>query len=482
MSFILDRCIQLTFLNSAGEGHALYDYICYEYLLGRNFSEATFRNFHKGVRPMDELEKRWTTPEAMNLMSKLIHRWCFPTRIFLVRILMTLSQTVKLFTDLAENDIQNLGNKSCYYQTLWDSKDSQHAQIYADLFKVISTDYIRKDAESGFADFQGFHKWFGHHIKEKLSWKQEPELLDKALVLQHFGWQQNGQMVGESTCHVLLRFIRDFVNRSHRYKVPNADNGKFAQHVRDLAVQHGSRGQADPQDSFHLVLGELWETSWGKYQTLHQIGYSTRLKPDKDMCHAWEADGTTVELVNEANKGLFSQMNNLVQGLYLSGYQAQAFYTALARWEHYATKHRIRDQGDTKGPSLARWLNVVTTPPDFLGKESDGSMTYTGFGDRHTPVPDKNWQHIREEAINSISVQTDRARIQQSTRDRIERTLVVDDSTPQPKGLTVSKGQLKTVVIGATKEEQEDPGEDTTLSSIPIIVGGFALLFFLNRY
>ena len=469
MVFILDRSLFLTFQNATGETHALYDYICYEYLLGRNFSNESFKNFQRGVRPMDEIERDWSTHDAMERMSRLIQRWCFPTRVFLVRILITLSQTIRLFGDLAEADIESIGNKSCYYETLWDRKDAKHAQVFADLYDVLSEEYIKKDPESGWSAFQHWHDWLNHHIKEKLSWPEAPELFDKNLVLQHFGWQANKTFNEKSTCHVLMRYIGDFVNLSHRKLATGAENGEYAQHVRDLAFQKGSRGKDEQSDSFHLVLGELWESSWSKYKRLHQINYADRIKPDKSMSNSWEGDGTCLELVNLKNQGEFTQMNSLVQGLYLSGYQAQAIYRALTRWEHFATKHRVRAQGELEGPSLARWLNQINHRPDFLSDERDGAQKFTGFDPRHGAVPDKNWRHIRDQALASLKDQSEVARMKQRVQDRVEENLVVDDSVPQPSGAQAS----------ATKEEQEDPGEDTNLPTIPLVLGGFALLFYL---
>ena len=371
MVFILDKGINDVFLNAADGSHAMYDQICFEYRLGLNFTPAEFDNFTKGAHSLAGNEDRWPSGDALDKLSQLTQRWCFPSRMFILRVLYTLTNILEFFIDMATRDIQQKGNESGFVKTLWNIDDSRHAQIWNELFNCIDANYINKGAtEEDWSNNGQWKQWFDHHTKEKLSWQGGEELLDPQVVLQHFGWHENKQMNDKdkpSTCHIFMKYIRAFVNLSIIDNIPEALNGAFAKEVRKIAEQHGSQKGSTGPHVYNFSMPACWTTAWKEHRRLHNVNGTDRIKPLLNLSHAFSPDAKVIGLVAEFNRGEDFGLEAFVQGLWISGYQSEVIHAALTRWKNFAMKHRIiNSPGLENGPHLIRWMEQVIRKANFL--------------------------------------------------------------------------------------------------------------------
>ena len=98
MVFILDQAIAHTLVRNGGK-HAFYDWICWEYLVGNQRSPYEFK-FEDVATYLQKVEKdkrnvftsrevRWEVniPEAHHQYDRIVTRWCFPKRAFLIEVI-----------------------------------------------------------------------------------------------------------------------------------------------------------------------------------------------------------------------------------------------------------------------------------------------------------------------------------------------------------------------------------------------------------
>ena len=98
MVFILDAAIAHTLVRNGGE-HAFYEWICWEYLVGNQRAPYEFK-FEDVATYLQKIEQsprdvftsrevRWEVniPEAQHPYDRIVTRWCFPKRAFLIEVL-----------------------------------------------------------------------------------------------------------------------------------------------------------------------------------------------------------------------------------------------------------------------------------------------------------------------------------------------------------------------------------------------------------
>ena len=103
MPFILDSAIQTIFQSKTGGGHAFYSHICWEYLVGLNFTEDDFdayRRLHSYPFTVSEATEESIGAIVGNL-NRLVDRWCYPTKDMVVEILEKLCAVVDYCLDHA---------------------------------------------------------------------------------------------------------------------------------------------------------------------------------------------------------------------------------------------------------------------------------------------------------------------------------------------------------------------------------------------
>ena len=80
MVFILDQALRRTLTGTSGR-HSMYDYICWEYLVGKAvspcvFTEEDLGNYHPGDNNVRENEAGTNPDLARVQYDRIVSRWC----------------------------------------------------------------------------------------------------------------------------------------------------------------------------------------------------------------------------------------------------------------------------------------------------------------------------------------------------------------------------------------------------------------------
>ena len=112
MPFILDRSLENIFIGHEGQRHAFYDIICWEYLLGYNFTEEKYLEFTGS----DYFPYAYFEENTLNIanygaiLNNSVKRWCYPTNAFIVEAMGKLCEVAHYclrYGTLTDNDAFN---------------------------------------------------------------------------------------------------------------------------------------------------------------------------------------------------------------------------------------------------------------------------------------------------------------------------------------------------------------------------------------
>ena len=210
MVFILDQALHQTLTGTNGK-HSMYDYICWEYLLGEASSPCIFSKAEIDKHRPDEYTARdnafgWDPTLARAQYDRIVSRWCFPEMKFVCEVTHSLFECLKVAVRKADYE-KTHGDR--FKGTAWDSA-KPYGNMYLDLYHTVQTLYGNKDN----------HPWgSAAEVDEfiaqlfKLS-KEHAGKLHRREISLIFGWNADKQFPKASLCGCLLKHLRSFVNTS----------------------------------------------------------------------------------------------------------------------------------------------------------------------------------------------------------------------------------------------------------------------------
>ena len=438
MVFVLDQVIRATFQGGYGK-HALYDLICWEYLLGENFKTEdldTFLSTRETKSPYTKGEEALSLLDNQTVFERILHRWAFPSREFMAEVLNQLCYLAGTIKQLADQNIA--AGKQPLLKTMYDSEDAKFFTWLQEIRKGIQSDYIQSNAkDNSFKSWEGFVNWKDAFCKENLSWSMgDAEKLDPLLVQQVFGWTAEKHLHDTSLCHHLIRYIRGFVALTSGHpdsqstvskiltqKVASAGNTKFRWWAVFRCNEH------DKIDA-------------------HQVNSAHRVQ----KLHLASAHGVQDYLIDVINAKFIKRekldWENFVNGLWVSGYQPKVLSDALVRLTAKFHHKGLNASDITLGSELGQGR------PDYV----DEKGTIIGFSKVVDEFIHKgNWDEIARYVQG-----TRKTKEPAPERARVERAQVVDDKVPQPVG----------VKAGEPEAAVEAKNDETSVLPLVALAGG----------
>ena len=205
MPFILDSAIQTIFQSKTGGGHAFYSHICWEYLVDFD----AYRRLHSYPFTVSEATEESIGAIVGNL-NRLVDRWCYPTKDFVVEILEKLCAVVDYCLDQGPRSEYDLMLDSAY------NTDGKFRAWLGRLWTLLPEQYSTGTAakDEGWETFKEFQAWKSAFIDQNLRVKgaMAPfNTVDSGVTSFLFGWNRELKFPASSLCAELIKFIEGFV-------------------------------------------------------------------------------------------------------------------------------------------------------------------------------------------------------------------------------------------------------------------------------
>ena len=209
MVFILDQALHNTLVGEHGK-HALYDYICWEYLLGKEqspcvFTEEDLRNYTPGDMTLRDNQYGTDPSLARDHFDRILTRWCFPPLTFVVEVASLLHGCLKEALELAEWEVQH-GDR--FSGTEWDANKMSN-NLFLELYHTVSHFY-KTELTSPWSSIREMDQFMANLAQKKAS--GENPKLQVELINALFGWNADKKFPRSSLCGELLKHLKGFVN------------------------------------------------------------------------------------------------------------------------------------------------------------------------------------------------------------------------------------------------------------------------------
>ena len=456
MVFILDTAISATFIR-ANSRHAFYDWICWEYVCGHpqtgSFGREDLQRWSERLKAQEFYspeEHSMTIPEAQKQYNRIVSRWCFPTRAFMIEVVDYLSQAlfIKVF-DAANWDNQQ-GHEHALADTDFYPDGPGRGQIVQELWKTVETRYIDKDAQM-WTSAANFGAWWKAMRKDMRSRAERNEKLDPTLVADIFGWRHSGD-TETSLCGVFIKHLIAFARAASDQRMENHENGEFYSRFEYLAREH-ARKLFRPTE-FYWYLSDTNRVLHG----VNKPPRATKMQPAKR-----DEVKTLVRVLDASTQGDIHYDQRLFRnGMFFSGYEPGALLQALTFACNEFRDHKL-------GPFESElFLHKI----DFLFHQ--GGVTRIGPFSKGEVIIEANFDEIQKEVLESRAKQELGAK---------ERFPVVDawysEGTEQKKW---EAGMMPSDLVAQPEGTKPlgEPEESSSLYLIFIGVGAIAAMLYLS--
>ena len=446
MPFLLDMTIGNVFMRNSRR-HSFYHLICWQSILGHDFSEEkmnTFLRERHNENFLADHEKSWTPLDAQSAFAQTIDLWVFSTREYMNEVLEKLVNVTEYALAKGAEIAASIAKSGMSGAT--DEFDKNEQLLLQELYQCINSDYKNSTAkDASFKSFDEFKQWTHRFRKENLVWEHDdPEKFDKQLTQQVFGFSL--ETCTDSICGVLLRQGRGFVNAAYRLgdvRVP------IAKRIGEICTKRGT-------DKFGWPA--IFETlrNWDQ----HLVGQSDR------MTHFHPGDFTAgsdflIKVVKMQDSSLHTvNFEGFCVGLWMSGYDPKAIENTLQ-----VMGQTLKEKGACENFAYYMRLNR----PDFVHEGKEKTAVITGFSKSDTGlIPRDNWDEIVRFTTESMRGGRRRGEApEEPERDDVEQSQVVSDKHPQPEGIVPDETQQEV--------EKKENGGDSSMMPVAafaaVIVG-----------
>lgn len=459
MVFILDNAIRNTLISDDGRGrHAMYDWICWEYLVGQTQEPHSFTQ-RKELKVYQEAlaERRVITTrevdsdidQAIDRFDTIVTRWCFPRKEFVLEVITYLCQCLEMCVAWA---IKEEGREDKLKGSDWDARKAFN-YIFRDLYKSVDDErFVAREQETwtSVGHMMTWLKQWGAQVME--SSRVGNEKLDPSVTSRMFNWNAEKKFPGLSLAAGLIRHLGGFVKICQEKQVKG-----FRAEYPAKFLQLGEQGSLWKPTEFWWFLNDRVEIS-------HGINEAPRCNY-VDIGKSTDAAAFLVDLQNRVNKGESYDTDLFRWGMVLSGYGPEKLAFCL-------NQHGQRCRDDRLVPFSARdqYLEV-----DFVTKT--GQHLTMGKGQR---ILAQNWVAIKHDVLLTFREPLGRVTEGRETRAagggkgeaeaKLDAGMVPSDTAHQPKGLNLT-------VPKAEKDEEEQS------YVIPFVVfaGGLIGYLLLNK-
>ena len=426
MVFVLDQVISDTFQGGYGK-HALYDLICWEYLLGENFKTEDLDSFletRSTGSPYTKREEALSLLDNQTVFERILHRWAFPTRAFMAEVLHQLCYLVTTIKKICDDNVAK--GEENLLESMYDSSNAKFFSWLQEIRKGIQSDYIQSnEKDNSFKTWEAFVNWKNEFCKENLVWSiGDAEKFDPLLVQQVFGWSADKHLHDTSLCHHLIRYIRGFVRRTSGGAAEATVTGMLTKVTLRPAFTK-FRWRAVFRCSERDKIDAHGVNSAHRVQKLH-------------LAKSHAVQDYLIDVINTRfiKRGTVD-WENFVNGLWVSGYQPQVLSEALVRLTGKFHYKGLNASDVTVSQELGQGR------PDYV----DEKGTVIGFNKVADEFIHKgNWDEITRYVDG-----TRKAKEPAPERARVEAAQVVDDKAPQPQGVKAGEPEAE---VEAKKDEE----------------------------
>ena len=440
MPFLLDCTIMEVFTRT-DRRHAFYELICWQSILGQDYSEDKFKEFlrtREGTNYLAPHETTWTPQDALTAFSMTLDTWCFSTREYMNEVLRKMVDVAEYAHMVGRQVAAKI--ESDGMSGVVNSFDKNTQGLLAQLHECINSDYINSTAkDASFRSFDEFKQWTVRFRKENLVWpsSEENEKLDIQLTEQVFGY--SAKKCTPSICEILVREVMGFVNA-----ILSTSPGQ----VPTVAEKMGEICFKRETDLFGW--SAIFETL--KHYQDHLVGQADRVV----YFHPSDFSAATdylMKIVKMSDAGTVN-FTGFCVGLWMSGYQPAAIENTL---------EVMTGEKKAKGVSERfEWYIARINKPDFVHKEGTGKdrkSVVTGFAKNWDTgagnMPRANWDEIVRFTNESMRGVSDEAP-EEPERELVEENQVVSDKHAQPKGIAPDETK-------AEVEKKENGGESSMM-------------------
>ena len=424
MVFLLDNALKETFVSNDGGGeHALYDWICWEYLVGKDASPHNFTQLD--LRQLGEaraIDKIYTTARdaatgvqrAIIRFDEIVTRWCFPSRTFVFEVVTYLYRCLCQVMKWCE--VERRGTNA-FEKTQWDS-NNEFSQVFYDLYKSVQNTKFVPDKGKEWERKEDFKEWL-KSIQADWTDQEENEKFDPLITSTFFNYNHERKFPGESLVASLVRHLKGFVamcadKRLHRFQ------------------EQGPKAFAKISSSYGGTLFKPTEFWWylnPQREVKHSINKAPRCNY-VDIGSSPDARGFLADLKGCQELGSTYDDKLLKWAMVLSGYGPGKLADVLNRHGAYCKDNGLR-------PFSCQALGLATV--DFVGR--DGTPLTMGKGKR---ILAQNWQTIKKDIKNTVREKmgtVTESRMTYATgggrgkeEKKLDAGMVPSDTVVQPKG------------------------------------------------
>ena len=451
MVFILDQALHNTFVGDDGK-HALYDWICWEYLIGSQDKEARFNaddiNAHirlVGERgsgtPYTAKELKWgNNPEfAVQQYDRIVSRWCFPEPRFVGSVVYVLYNIMCQCLKWAQLE---KGKGDRFAGTEWDHNKGK-LQLFRSLWHTVHSSYFASGEQKPWENQADMEAWVQAFIKEHNS-EVINRHLTPLLVTTMFGWNADKKFPPNSLCGIMLRHIEGFVTLA-RERLEDREWGDFYNDTHTWIAR-----QKEKQVSF--LPTELFWFFDKENKTGHRVHHSDRTK---GLINITGSAGSAVKQLladikkhADNNEDIFPE-GSFTRNMVLSGYSPGNLNRTLQ-----AASQQFWQ--DAHGPfQLSRYGEFMQL--DFInGQVRAGELILAA-----------NFESIRKALTFRPRPTVRPSTPKPDPVQEIKQRMVPSDTVPQPIGTNPS----------LTREQKFKLDEKP--STVPLVIGAAAVLAFI---
>ena len=470
--FFLDKTLMNILVDeTSGHTHAMKDIILYEYVLGANFTKVDWVTHFKGV--FDYHQQEGTIPRStggavssIEMAFKQLHfittRWLFPRREFMGEVVALLYKMANMCSKWADASKE----VKTFDGSLYRSKTTAHLKWLAEIYQLIPSTYLNKEANTGFKSFLDLKNFLDAFTKDHLSYRVVKENRhDPQVTAYVWGWNAKRDIPGDSLCAQLLRFINGFVNHCERRKVPEE-----AQYKAAWETLVPTTGVSDE----HFVFPNMWEYSASdpdfynvKNWEEHGVGrsYERLKKVTLNMRGPKDIMAKLVESQDDRNKVDWAALR---QGLFLSGYQREVVDGALKR-----VAAGLQKTGETNC-WIDQDLKMATEDYVEIKRNERGDVAYVPFkfteGDW---VPESNFSTIMDK-VQTLMAQDVRLRPTATTG----RMVQADDEKETPEQRSQKTAERLAASYALQSDQAEEEKKEDGDSNTPLLLGAALLAAF----
>ena len=434
MLFILDQALHNTLVGEHGK-HALYDYICWEYLLGKEqspcvFTEEDLRNYTPGEATVHDNQYDQDPSLARDHFDRILTRWCFPPLTFVVEVASVLHGCLNEALKAAKWEVQH-GNR--FNGTEWDANKMSN-NLFLELFHTVQEFYSdRKSPWSSMDEMDGFMA-----ALPKLC-EQTPDKLGVQEINALFGWNADKKYPRSSLCGELLKHLKGFVNTAtHVFSELPERLNELKTRINAVAKNEGFT---------HFKPDDLWWFLEGGNAEAHRVHHVDRY--DAMLNCSGESQGVKDMILdikaNRAQGRVQRFPDKFTTSMLLSGY-APGVLSGLVKKAQQAFQVKLEPF------EISRLIRQIEL--DFIhGTLRKGEV-----------IVSVNFPAIRTVATIYVNPEVRQREGVESEESKLDRAMVPSTDVSQPSGTDLRKSKV-------AKEEEG--------SMVPIIIGACAVLGFI---